>query len=283
MNIVQEHITHPDRAFRVLRLELPAFRGGRHRHRQLELTWIEQGTGLRCVGDSVEPYAPGDMVLLGPHVPHEWLSAGISPAQALHTATVLQFPPELLDQPALPELAPLRALAERAGRGLRVDEPGRSALAGVLQTLPGRSGLAGVAALMELLGLLLQHADSLVPLASRAATKGGKLSADRDRRVSRVVDWVQHHLDSPLTVEAAARLVHVSPAAFSRFFSREVGKSFTQYVNDVRCGEACLQLRDSDQPVARIAQACGFETMSHFNRQFKLRTGLSPRDFRRGA
>lgn len=282
MNIVQEHITHPDRAYRVLRLERLALRGGRHRHRQLELTWIERGTGLRCVGDSVQPYVDGDMVLLGPHLPHAWSSAG-SGAQALQTATVLQFPPELLDAQAIPELAPLRALADRAGRGLLIDGPARSALAAVLKDLPARKGLAGVAAVMELLDLLARNAEHLVPLASRAATRTGVAHDDHDRRVARVVQWVQRHLASELTVEAAAKLVHVTPAAFSRFFSREVGKSFIQYVNDVRCGQACLALRESDQPVARIAQACGFETMSHFNRQFKLRTGMSPREFRRGA
>jgi AraC-like DNA-binding protein len=221
------------------------------------------------------------MVLLGPHLPHAWSSAGS--AQALQTATVLQFPPELLEAPAIPELAPLRALADRAGRGLRVDEPARGALAAVLQDLPARSGLAGVAVVMELLDLLARNVDHLVPLASRAAATAGAARDDQDRRVARVLQWVQRHLASELTVEAAARLVHVSPAAFSRFFSREVGKSFTRYVNDVRCGQACLSLRDSDRPVARVAQACGFETLSHFNRQFKLRTGLSPREFRRGA
>jgi len=282
MNIVREHITHPDRAYRVLRLEQRAFRGGRHRHRQLELTWVEHGSGLRCVGDSVQPYTAGDMVLLGAQLPHAWLSAD-SGAQNLQAATVLQFPPELLDMPALPELAPARALADRAGRGLRVDGAARRAVAAVLKDLPARQGLAGVAALLQVLDLLAQHADSLVPLASPAAAGRGTATDEQDRRVARVVQWVQRHLASELTVDAAARLVHVSPAAFSRFFSREMGKGFTQYVNDVRCGQACLSLRDSDQPVARIAQACGFATLSHFNRQFKQRTGLSPREFRHVA
>ena len=81
-------------------------------------------------------------------------------------------------------------------------------------------------------------------------------------------------------MEAAARLVHVSPAAFSRYFRREVGKSFTRYVNDMRCSEACLRLRGSNKAVAVIAHECGFATLSNFNRQFRVRTGLTPRDFR---
>jgi AraC-like DNA-binding protein len=104
---------------------------------------------------------------------------------------------------------------------------------------------------------------------------------EQDRRIARVIDWVHRHYARALTVEAAARLVHISPAAFSRFFSREVGKTFTQYINDVRCSEACIRLRSSDKPVALIAQECGFDTMSHFNRQFRARTGASPLAYRR--
>lgn len=289
MNALQEHISHPDRSFRVLRLEQEAFRGGRHRHRQLELTWIQRGSGLRFVGDSVQAYAPGDMVLLGPHLPHAWVSGasaseGSGSNGAPHAATVLQFPPDLLQSAAAPELAPLRTLELRARRGLRVDDPdAHQALRQRLEALPGDAGLAGLAALLGLLDLLVKHAAGMVPLASPGTARQGAATADGDRRVARVIDWVQQHLAEDLTVQAAARLVHVSPAAFSRFFRRELGKSFTQYVNDLRCSEACLRLRHSDKPVAAIAHDCGFATLSHFNRQFKLRLGCAPRDVRRRA
>ena len=94
------------------------------------------------------------------------------------------------------------------------------------------------------------------------------------------LEWIHAHLARELRVADAARLVHISPASFSRYFSREVGKSFTDYVNDIRCSEACVQLRATDKPVSLIASECGFETLSHFNRQFKLRYGAAPRDFR---
>lgn len=282
MNFVQEHITHPDQSYRVLRLALDAFRGARHRHRQFELTWIEQGTGLRFVGDSVQPYEAGDLVLIGPQLPHTWVSAA-GPGRAPQVATVLQWAPELLDAPAWPELAAARTVLERAGRGLRIGEPGRIALTAALQALPGRTGLAGLALMLEVLALLVQHQDCMAPLASLSQRSGSAPSTEQDRRIGRVIEWVHRHLAQELTVEAAARLVHVSPPAFSRYFKREVGKSFTQYINDVRCSEASLRLRGSDKPVALVAHECGFATLSHFNRQFSLRTGLTPRQFRRGG
>ena len=280
MNFVQEHIIHPHQSFRVLRLELDAFRGARHRHRQLELTWIEQGRGLRFVGDSVEPFDAGDLVLLGPDLPHAWTSSRRRAGQP-HVCTVLQFAPDMLEPGPWPELAEARGLAALAARGVRIGEPGRGAITRALQRLSSCSpGLSALAAWFEVLALLLQHQAAMVPLASAAMRSATALRSQQDSRVAQVIDWIRRHLARELTVEAAARLVHVSPAAFSRYFRREVGKSFTRYVNDMRCSEACLRLRGSNKAVAVIAHECGFATLSNFNRQFRLRTGLTPRDFR---
>jgi AraC-like DNA-binding protein len=82
-------------------------------------------------------------------------------------------------------------------------------------------------------------------------------------------------------MEDAAAQVHVSPAAFSRFFRRSLGKTFTEYVNDLRCAEAANQLRRSDKPIAALAQDCGFSTLSHFNKQFLLRYEQTPRHYRK--
>lgn len=282
MKVKQEHVTHSGQSFRFIRLALDSFRGERHRHRQLELTWIERGTGLRFVGSSVEAFEDGDLVLLGPHVPHAWVSAAERTGEP-HLATVLQFSPDLISQHGMPELGALSSLVVLAGRGARVEGEAREPMLAVLRGMPDRSSLLRLADLIALLGLMLQHQASLRPILDKAERASGGMRAEEQRRVDRVLDWIHQHMDQVLTVDAAARLVHVTPAAFSRFFSRELGKSFTAYINDVRCSEASLRLRLSDRPVAVIARECGFETMSHFNRQFRMRNGMTPREFRSSA
>ncbi len=282
MNITQERISLPDRSYRWLHLEQGAFSGPLHRHPALELTWIQAGVGLRFVGDSVMPFGPGDLVLVGPNLPHAWISDRRRRGRR-HECTVLQFPPQLLDVTRWPEMSAAQRLLALGARGLRIDGAPRDAITAVLARMSADGGLRGLALLLELLALLVQHADAMTPLATRALRSTASPRADTDHRVTRVIEWVRSHLAEPLTVPAAAAVAHVSPGAFSRYFAREVGKSFSRYVNDLRCSQACLRLQGSDQPVTLIAQDCGFPTLSNFNRQFRLRTGVTPREFRRGA
>ena len=138
-----------------------------------------------------------------------------------------------------------------------------------------------LALLVTIVGSLVMHPRDLTPIASRhVAEADGNGKAAAPRRVDRVIDWLQRHLAEDLRVDDAAKLAHVSPAAFSRWFKREVGKTFTAYVNDLRFGAACVRLRQTDRPVQTIAADCGFATMSHFNRQFRLRAGITPRAYR---
>lgn len=275
MRVRKEHVTHPQASFRYLRFETAQFAGGPHRHPQLELTWIERGTGMRLVGDSVVPFASGDLVLIGAELPHAWLSAGTAVGAR---ACVLQFPVALLEQPLLPELASARPVAEAARLGLSIHGACARAVKRLLASMDGETACGRLASLVRILGLLATAGGELTRIASSPMRVGP--AHGHGRRIDRVTDWVARHLAGELRVADAARLVGVTPAAFSRFFRRETGKAFSTYINDVRCGAACLELRQSDRPIARIAEACGFASISHFNRQFRLRFGMTPRDYR---
>jgi AraC-like DNA-binding protein len=277
MRVINEHVTHPDQSLRFLRFEVDAFRAERHRHRQLELTWVERGFGLRYVGDNVAPFEPGDLVLLGVDLPHAWVSAAAR-TQDTSIASVVQFPPELLEQAAFPELIATRPLAERAQRGLSISGAAARAVTRLLAAMAAADRYGRLAGLVQILGVLADRAGDLVPIAAspmRASTDAGSA-----RRIDRVTEWVARDLRRDFGVVEAARLAGVSPAAFSRFFRRESGKPFSTYVNDVRCGEACVKLRQSRRPIAVVAAECGFDSISHFNRQFRRRLGMTPRQYR---
>lgn len=277
MQVPKESIVHPDESFRYLRVESHSFQRQRHRHPHLELTWIERGSGLRFLGDSVKPFAAGDLVLVGVNVPHAWQSSARGRGIAA-VATVLQFPITLLELDALPELRRARPLAERARLGLLVAGEAREPVIDVLRSMNRVQASVRLAGLIRILGLLCQYEDQLAPIAA-SPMRIPERSGSHDR-LDRVTDWISKRAGASVTVAEAARVARVTPAAFSRFFRRESGKTFSHYVNDVRCGEACVKLHQSSKPIALIARECGFNSVAHFNRQFRRRMGLTPRAFR---
>ena len=109
MKVQLEQVSHREQSFRVLQLELRAFQGAWHRHPQAELTWIESGQGLRFIGDDVAPFADDDLVLLGPNLPHVWLSPPEREGQP-HRTTVLQFRSDLFAVNSVPEWLAVQAL-----------------------------------------------------------------------------------------------------------------------------------------------------------------------------
>ncbi|MEI6027876.1 MAG: AraC family transcriptional regulator [Betaproteobacteria bacterium] len=283
MKIFREAVHHPDESLRLLHLELPTFEGGLHRHAHAELTWIERGQGLRWVSDSVEPFIDGDLVLVGGEVAHLWASRGPQPAAGC-AATVLQFKPDWAARTGLPELAGVSPLLLRAAMGLEIRGDTRLEVQRLLLRLRQATAARRVAAMVDLLATLMEGAADLRELSTRIA--GGAPAADGlagGQRVDRVLNWIEEHLAEELRVEDAAAVAHVSAAAFGRFFRREVGKSFTEYVNDARCGWAALQLIQGREPIAHIAQSSGFPTLSHFGEQFRRRYRLAPRAFRADA
>jgi AraC-like DNA-binding protein len=280
VRVSEEHVTHPDVAFRHLLLELRAFGGPRHRHAQVELTWVQRGHGVRFVGDSTEPFGDGDLVLLGPQVPHLWSGRARS-GEPPFVAQVIQFPPALLDNPLWPELRALLPLLDRARRGLRVQGQAHEPVTRALRAMEGADALQRLSLLVEVLRALSLHTRSLKPLSAGVAREG-RADAAGGRRVDRVIDWMHAHLGDELYMEDAARIAHVSPAAFSRFFHRETGKTWSATLSDVRCSEAGVRLRQTNRPVAEIAHDCGFRTLSHFNRAFAARFGQTPSRYRRG-
>jgi AraC-like DNA-binding protein len=279
MKAVKEHVTHLNQAFRYIHFSTDVFRGRWHQHPQVELTWIERGAGIRFVADNAAPFGAGDMVLLGENVPHLWKGSAVP---GLHgaTATAIQFPASLIQQPAWPELQRLRPIIERAGVGLQITGPAHARIAAALQAMRDLPALHRLAALVTIFGHLAEGAQDLVAIGTSPVVGAG-LGLASAKRIHRVIDGVQQNLHLPLPVAAAAELVHITPEAFSRYFRRQTGKTYTAYVNEVRCSAACLRLRATDQPIAQIAEDCGFRTLSNFNRRFLAWVGMTPGRYRR--
>lgn len=258
----------------------PAFPFAWHYHPEWELTWIEAGSGSRIVGDRIETYEPGDLVLLAGGLPHTWSSEKPTRRARAHRAVVVQFPPDYFAAALIsrPEFLAIGDLFARAGRGLAFSPKTGLEEAAALTELTQASGLDAWCRLAALLDRLARVPDTRV-LASASYTPSAGHGAKR--RFERALAFIDAHAgNDSLYLRQVAQAVHLTPAAFSRFFQRMAGVSFVDHVNALRIGRAARLLAESDRAVAEIAFACGFGNLANFNRRFREQKGMSPRTFR---
>jgi AraC-like DNA-binding protein len=258
----------------------PRFPFNWHYHPELELTLILKGQGLRFAGDSVEEFKLWDLCLIGANLPHTWASSPQAPRGVC--SLVIQFLPAHWGQAFwnLPELRPVRELFARAAPGLAVSGHTRELMAAAILGMHKRP--AGSWERMEqLVSLLDRLAASGHYRTLASSTYVPNANPQADKRLGQILGFVHANLGPELTQEEAARAVGLSPQAFSRFFKRSLGKTFVDYVNELKIRHVCRDLLETDQSITEIAYAAGFNNLSHFNEQFRRLKQMTPREYRR--
>ena len=96
----------------------------------------------------------------------------------------------------------------------------------------------------------------------------------------KVKNYIKAHINDNLRLEKLANLAGMTPTAFSRYFKAHTGKNLSDYIVDIRLGQAARQLVDTTDSVSEICYSCGFNTLSNFNRLFRKRKGCNPTEFR---
>lgn len=261
-----------------------------HHHREYELTLITESTGTRYVGTTVERYRPGDLVLLGPDLPHTFASrpgedcadedrAGQDWAnQGWAGAVVIQFRHEFLGPGffALPQFETIDRLLTRCARGMNF---GRAPddMQALLTRMPRLEPAARTVALLDVLQRL-----AATPAATQITGPGyaPAPSTAMSDRIDAVSRYLQQAHTAPVQLAEVAALAHMSPTSFSRFFSRAMGRTLTGYVNQLRVETACSLLTATALPITEVAARSGFHSLSNFNRRFRDLKGLRPTDYR---
>ena len=271
--------TSSDASFLVKRFREPVFSAPYHFHPEYELTLIEQGKGLRYVGSHSAEYSPGDLVLLGPDLPHVWKTTTGENAEE-SVSIVVQFGYACLGEAFFgsPELEGVSRLFElsRCGIHFKGEIGPLQQQMRVLATK--ENGLPKLLAFLDILDVLAGWQD--FELLDKRDEKKGPIDGARDR-LREVMTYIVNHFRGDITLTRAAAIANLSEYSFCRWFRRTHRRSFMQVVIDYRVDYAIHQLVHTDEPIARIAYDCGFNELSNFHKAFKSRRGISPLSYRR--
>lgn len=254
-----------------------------HYHPEFELAFVERGRGWRFVGDRAEPFDEGDLVLLGPDLPHAW-SGEDSRLDALKPvrlrAIFVQFRERFLGRELwrVPEFAAVDGLLRRSRQGVRFTGPDAQQAGERLRRLVKLDGAERVTGLLVVLDLLA-HSPGQILLSS--PTYAPRLDRADAARLKAVCRYIRTHLTRKKSQSVAAALVRLSPERFSDFFQEKVGSTFPAYVNELRINHAVQLMIERRMSIAEACFASGFNNLSNFNQQFRARKGLSPREYLR--
>ncbi|MBC7893390.1 MAG: AraC family transcriptional regulator [Sphingobacteriaceae bacterium] len=269
----------PHHSFLLREFMLPVFNAPYHLHPEIELTLILSSRGKRFVGTHIADFSAGDLVLLGSNLPHCWRNDERShdPARSIVVQFRWDFLGETLWQ--TPELSPVARLLERARTGLQFTGNTATQVADRMEALVGAEPVARLTGLLTVLhGLATSDEFQVLDTGYSAAA----MTAADCERINRVYVYVAEHFQTAIRLDDVARLVHMTPQAFCRYFKKTTRKTFIELVNDYRIRYASQLLTDNrDKAVAEVCFESGFGNVSHFNNRFRLTTGQSPLQYRR--
>jgi AraC-like DNA-binding protein len=249
-----------------------------HFHPEYEIHLVTQTSGRSFIGDYIGGFEPGNLVLTGPYLPHNWIS-DVKPGEVVEErGLVLQFTREFIEacMATMPELRGLEELFTRARVGLEFAEGSGWAARPLLQALKEATGAERIGLFFKLLALL--EAAPARQLASRHYEPDSQRFLIQP--LNHVMDHVANNLSGHIKASELAELSGFSPWAFSRAFKQHAGVSFVRYVTEMRINRACELLAKRNLSVTDICFQVGFNNVSNFNRHFLALKGMSPTRYR---
>jgi AraC-like DNA-binding protein len=263
--------SEPGHSFSVRRDRVPCINNKWHFHREVELIHFKQGQGTQFVGDSMKRFKAGDVVLVGSNLPHYWRFDDGPEIDVRVTHFSENFwGGSFLD---LPENTLLRALLEKARRGLQVEGDAKHQVPRLLEQLLDSAGMARVILLMKTMHVLAES-DQLQPLASLGFNQS--LGEAEHLRINLIYEYSLRHFRRPIQLEEIAAVAHISPNSFCRFFKSRTRKTYSRFLLELRVGHACKLLIENNLSIKQLCYESGFNNFTSFYKYFKLITGKSP-------
>lgn len=254
-----------------------------HFHHLCELVWIEQSFGKRVIGDNIDNFGEGDLVLMSPNVPHIWQNDPVFLQKKKGfraKATVIYFPPDFIlnlsDEPLI--VHPVQELIRNAGRGLQFYGDTSRQVTGLMTSMAQADGLNKIIFFLSIVEKLSQSKEFEF-LASESYTN--RYDAKDTSRIAVVYQFLMQNFHRGITLDEAAATCNMSPTAFCRFFKSRTQKSFVQVLNELRVGHACKLLQNKDYSIADVCYESGFNNLTNFNKFFKHFKGKPPSEYRR--
>ncbi|WP_296635673.1 AraC family transcriptional regulator [Polaribacter sp.] len=260
--------------------EYPYFLKIWHYHPELELVIILKSEGTCFIGDGIEKFKKGDVVLIGENLPHIWVNDDAyfnTNSNENAKAISIHFKQDFLGDGFIkkPEMSDIFSLFEEAKQGLKFLNV-KDHLIQEIKEMLNLSGFEKTIVFLLILNKLAKHS-SIEKIASQGYTNHFKSSKNDTQ--NKVQSYIFKNFNQDISLVQAANIAHMNPSAFSRYFKHINRKTFTKYVSEIRIGYACKLLIENKFNISEICYESGFKNISNFNRQFKIIMKCTPSEY----
>jgi AraC-like DNA-binding protein len=273
--------TSSGHSFLVRKFNKLGFDAPYHFHEEFELTYILHGSGKRYVGSHMEPFADGDLVLLGSNLPHCWKLEADDKEGSEASAIVIQFSPNFLGDDVFnkPEFQNIKKLLEKSASGMSFNAGTRDAANRSLKHLAGeKNNFRMLISLLEILQRLAVSNEYTLLDQQRSVAEQSKAEQER---INPVIAYLVENFRGQVSLDVASGIAHMTPNAFCKYFKKITRKTFMETVIGYRLNYATQQLVQTDKPISEISFDSGFGDVSHFYKMFKHKMHQSPLNYRK--
>jgi AraC-like DNA-binding protein len=281
--LLEKSIESLNQSFLVKKLQDPFFDPNWHFHPHYQLFTVIKGTGTRFIGDDIRHFEEGDTVFLGPNMPHLWRSDRNyfeKESQLQTEGIVVYFKEDFLGNDFFekPEMFDIKSFLKNSERGLDLKGTLGAEMVSDLNELLGLTGFEGISKLLNILHKLSVTNDYQY-ISSSNYTNTHKISETERMRI--VHEYVLKHFKENINLSTVASLSNMTEAAFCRYFKSRTNKTFSDFVKEIRIGNACKILQDENKSISQTCYESGYNTVSNFNNQFKSLKGVSPLQYQK--
>jgi AraC-like DNA-binding protein len=249
-----------------------------HYHPELELVYVVQSSGNCFIGDAIERFEPGTLMLLGVNLPHGWFNEQkyFQPGGEYEAESIaIHFSHDFLrsNWREIPEFHTIGQLIDRAKVGLQFSGKTRDAVATYLDNMRAQDEFHRLLTFLKILQTLAETTE----VRELSSVGYVKMFRETNDRLGRVHEYIMNNFHRDVSLTEVADIAHMNKSAFCRYFKRATKKSFSQYLNEIRIGFACRLLQENEgTAISEVAFDAGYNNLSNFNRQFKLIMGCNP-------
>ncbi|MEN8202300.1 MAG: AraC family transcriptional regulator [Bacteroidota bacterium] len=279
MDPIFEKVPLVDSSFLIKEEAFPHYEIPWHVHPEYELAYVTRVSGIRYIGDSTTEVDGDDLILLGPNLPHAWISRARHKRVETVKQVIVQFSKDFLGRNLWlkPEFQHIAQLLNRAQKGLGIQGDSREMISRKMLWMLEADKFQRVMGLLEILDILASGKE--YETLSRMTIEEVKGDSE-SQRINVIYNFVLENYRHRCTVPMVSSHFGMTPQSFCRYFKNRTKKTFIGFLNEVRISHACKLLTSDELSIIEVCYNSGFDSLSNFNRQFKKVTGTTPGRYR---